>query len=140
MKNEITMKNKEQKSAEWTISQELIDEDQTGGFHIRARLANSVVMEYQVRNLFVCDDGEIESPFRFEMKAYNGVIKGTIDIEKGNTYLLGSIKWDGCSHNTFTDNYIHACSRQEMTRLGRLFERLYDIAMELIPGNGDYLL
>lgn len=38
MKDEITMSNEEQKSAEWTISQELIDEDKAGGFHIRARL------------------------------------------------------------------------------------------------------
>ena len=121
----------------WTIERRLEDEDRNGGFHIRAGGSESW-MNYEVHNL-ICWPNNKGEPLSFESEDERGSVVGVSDIDKATSYLTGSIKWDGCSHNTFNDNYIHACSRQEMTRLGKLFETLYDIALELMPKNGDYL-
>jgi hypothetical protein len=124
---------------EWKVEYHLVDDDNHGGFHIRAGLVNDYVIDYQVRNLILCDDGKGD-PLKFEHEEENGAINATTNIEKGAIYLDGSIKWDGCGHHNFSDNgYIHSCSRQEMVRLGKLFDKLYDIALELMPDNGDYL-
>ena len=124
---------------EWKTECILEDKDKHGGFHIRAGLNSEFSIEYQVRNLLLWDDGE-GPPLKFELEEENGGIRGTTDLEKGVIYLAGTIKWDGCSHNTFGDGgYIHSCSRQEMVRLGKLFDKLYDIALELMPSHGDCL-
>lgn len=48
--------------------------------------------------------------------------------------VSGSIKFDGCSHNDFgRGGYVHGCSRQEMARLGAIFEALFDWAGEVMP-------
>jgi hypothetical protein len=104
--------------------------------HIIAGLANSVVMEYEVRDLIFADDGN-GSPYKF--RSEDGDL--TSDATKAEILVKGTIKWDGCSHNNFGDEngYIHACSRSEIVRLGEMFNRLFDIAQELMPGHGDYL-
>lgn len=125
----------------WLIDRRLKDADGTGGFHIRAKLSNPSVMDYEVRNLILWDVHEGE-PLKFEFRdpTMNGGITASSDVEKGEIYLEGSIKFDGCSHNNFVDGgYVHSCSRSEMTRLGRLFETLYDMALELMPDNREFL-
>ena len=129
----------EEKKIEWLVNHILEDEDGNGGFHIRAGLANSAVVDYEVRSLMLYDDGR-GPPLRFEMETQNEGIVATTDIEKGILYLEGSISFDGCSHNNFGEGgYIHGCSRQEMARLGPLFNKLFDIALELMPSNGEFL-
>ena len=47
--------------------------------------------------------------------------------------VRGLIKWDGCSHNYFgNDGYIHGCSVHDMARLGKIFERLWKRAHEVM--------
>jgi len=121
-----------EEKVKFSIERRLEDLNGLGGFHIRAG-GSSTWMDYEVRILVLHDDGEGE-PLKFQ-NANNDI---TLDPEKAEIYLYGDIRWDGCSHNNFT-NYIHGCSRQEMTRLGRLFETIFDIAMEIMPGNGEYL-
>lgn len=111
--------------------------------HVRVRMPNDCVMDYEVRVFKLYDDG-IGDPYKFEMEMENGSIEYTADIEKSVLLIEGTIKWDGCSHNNFTPNdsnrgYIHGCSRQDLVRLGELYRRLFDIAMERMPGNGEYL-
>lgn len=52
----------------------------------------------------------------------------------------GEIKFDGCSHNWFgnSNGYYHGCQREHLTRLGTLFERLFDLAIGLI-GHEEFL-
>jgi len=117
---------------EWKIERVFEDLE----LHIRAGLVNSAVIDYEVRGLFLHDDGN-GAPLKFRTE--DGDM--TIDLDRAEILVKGSIKWDGCSHNTFGDRngYIHACSRSEMVRFGELFNKLFEIAQELMPGNGDYL-
>lgn len=55
---------------------------------------------------------------------------GTPDPSLAEPALSGSIKWDGCSNWDFhcEDGMIHYCGVKMATSIGRLMERLYDIA------------
>lgn len=111
--------------------------------HVRVRMQNDCVMDYEVREFTPYDDGVGDS-HKFEMTAENGAVEYTADIEKSDKLIEGTIKWDGCSHNNFAPDesnrgYIHGCSRQDLMRLGELYRRLFDIAMERMPNNTDYL-
>jgi hypothetical protein len=52
----------------------------------------------------------------------------TPHVEKAEKFLTGHIKFDGCSDVNLHKS--HACCREDWTRLGPLFDRLYDIAIE----------
>lgn len=111
--------------------------------HVRVRMQNDCVMDYEVREFTPYNEGVGDS-HKFEMTAENGAIEYTADIEKSDKLIEGAIKWDGCSHNNFAPDesnrgYIHGCSRQDLMRLGELYRRLFDIAMERMPNNGEYL-
>jgi hypothetical protein len=61
----------------------------------------------------------------------------TDDLSKAERFLHGSIKWDGCSnwHFDIQDGcMIHFCSAQDAAAIGVLFNELYEMADELIPG------
>lgn len=57
------------------------------------------------------------------------------DFDSSETFLSGSIKWDGCSNwNFHTDQCMrHFCGRDDATSIGRLMTRLYEIAAERVP-------
>lgn len=116
---------------EWKIEKVFEDLE----LHVRAGLINSHVMEYEVRDMIIHDDGN-GPPLKF--RTDDGGI--TSDLNQAEILVKGSIKWDGCSHNNFGENgYLHACCKSEMVRFGELFSRLFDMAQELMPDNGDYL-
>lgn len=47
--------------------------------------------------------------------------------------VIGDVKWDGCSNFIFTsENYLHACSRQELVNLGLILAACWDLAAENI--------
>lgn len=49
-------------------------------------------------------------------------------------YLLGTIKWDGCSHIYFSpDNYKHLCGKEYFKRHGEMLMTLYEKVVLLIP-------
>ena len=51
-------------------------------------------------------------------------------------WLHGSIKWDGCSNWHFDaqdDLMIHFCGPSDTAKLSKLFERLYQMAAEIMP-------
>lgn len=70
---------------------------------------------------------------------------GTEDISDAEPYIFGYVKLDGCIHwkfRTNDDGYEHWCGRshvkEELARLERLFDRLYDAVNELLPSyDGD---
>jgi hypothetical protein len=59
-----------------------------------------------------------------------------VDLEP---FLKGTVKWDGCSNWKFDDEWMHFCSKQEAKRLGTLLEKCYEMALELMPDNKEYL-
>ena len=88
--------------------------------------------------------GDIWIPSYQKKNAHTWLV-GTEDIEDAEPYIDGYIKWDGCIHWNFKpddDGYEHWCGRshvkEELARLGRLFDRLYDAVNELLPSyDGD---
>ena len=109
--------------------------------HARVRVCGGTSVDYEVRELSFCDDGDGE-PLKFNCTSATGGSGVTTYIEAADVYLHGSLRFDGCSHNHFGDpnrrGYIHGCQREHLTRLGPLFDRLYDWAIELI-GHEEFL-
>lgn len=55
-------------------------------------------------------------------------------------YLRGSIKSDGCSNMSFTDEVmLHFCGRKDLNNLNQLLLRLYDMAAEIMPDSKEDL-
>ena len=96
--------------------------------HARMRKANSACVDYEVRTLVVYDDG-VGDPLKFDD------VEGdpTNDLDKVTPFIKGFIKWDGCSENDFSPHY-PGCGRGHLTRLGPLFDRLFDWAEGKIGG------
>lgn len=100
--------------------------------HVRVRsVYEGYTMEYEVRPLCRVDHGDGPA---FEFGTVGDSSRSTPDVESGIVSIKGLIKYDGCSDNWFEEN-LHACSRQEMVRLGELFTRLFDLAKALITGD-----
>jgi hypothetical protein len=58
----------------------------------------------------------------------------TVDLTTADTYLSGSVKWDGCSNWSFDEQdrgMLHFCAKQDAIALGTLMGYLYDWAKEL---------
>jgi hypothetical protein len=108
--------------------------------HVRMRKDHMAGVEYEVRELTFYDDGDGD-PLKFSYRPAEGCGVTTQDVEKADVWLCGTIKFDGCSHNNFGDTrgYIHGCQREHLTRLGPLFDRLFDWTIELIGDDGKYL-
>lgn len=54
--------------------------------------------------------------------------KSTKDLEKANTFIRGSVKWDGCSHFYFGDKesgYIHLCGDDDIKKISSLIKKIY---------------
>ena len=103
--------------------------------HVRVHSHSEYSIEYEVRKILSTDPVLLfEAPEGTSWKP-------TEDVEKGEIYIKGTIKWDGCSHNDFGDGgYIHGCERKHLTRLGILYDRLFDWAIELLgPYTNEFL-
>lgn len=98
-------------------------------------------MDYEARDVVSVDPKTKVPTFR---RAGDGPNE-TESLDEAEVYLIGSIKRDGCSHNTFPGGpdgaHIHGCNRWEMARIGGLFNCLFDLAIELMndPACLDYL-
>lgn len=59
----------------------------------------------------------------------------TADLDKAEKFFNGHIKWDGCSHNYFGDKggYYHGCSRDDVLRIGKVLEVVWERAVEALP-------
>lgn len=58
-----------------------------------------------------------------------------VPIDEARVFAHGSVKWDGCSNWTFTDNaegvMIHGCSRADVRRIGDILGICWDLTAEL---------
>lgn len=62
-------------------------------------------------------------------------------LAEAETYLHGSVKWDGCSNWSIDENkrvMLHFCDSKSAGNLGRVLEACYDIAEELMPQLAEY--
>lgn len=112
------------------------------GFVIRGHVGeqNALYAEveaYEFSNVEAYDavlDEDIHERRMPRKNAVNGWDQ-TSKFEDAERYVRGSVKWDGCSDLSFDDNNcaLHFCSREDLGKVGRLLEALYDLAAEVIP-------
>lgn len=86
------------------------------------------------------ENGQYDVP----IYALDGAIKSgddTNDLEKAQVFLAGHIKWDGCMDIRFPEQdtcMLHFCGRKDAARVGKLIDRLFDIAKQLLTSwDGD---
>ena len=62
----------------------------------------------------------------------------TYDLSKAQPFLHGGVKWDGCSNWHFDEQdrvMIHGCRREDLTRIGEVMARCWDMAAEMLPNS-----
>lgn len=66
----------------------------------------------------------------------------TDDFSQAERYVEGSVKWDGCSHVSFGDEYatLHVCGRADCDKLALILATIYERCGELIKASGTELL
>lgn len=122
-------------------------------FHIRVRPATyglptpndlrtdrAIAIEYEVRVMSIGYESHDADQQEHPINLYRlpSSSEETTDFEAAEVWARGTIKWDGCSHNHLPQ-YHHECSRQGMKNIGVLFDRLFDLALELMPDEQEYL-
>ena len=110
--------------------------------HVQMRVRSTIPneVEYEVRELSHDDDGDGD-PFKFNCTTNTGGGGTTSYITASDVYIQGAINSDGKSVANFGDGkgYILGGQREHLTRLGPLFERLYDWAIKLLGDDGKRL-
>jgi hypothetical protein len=112
------------------------------GYVIEAtKSGNDYCVDFKVFEV-VGADGRTDAPL-FGKKESSGnpaADRHTLDRSEAEVFLHGHVKWDGCSNLHFDEQdrvMLHFCSKQQAGDIGRLLERLYDIAAELMGDHWD---
>jgi len=63
-----------------------------------------------------------------------------VSIEEADVWCKGFIKWDGCGHWTFLDNYMHLCGIFHVNNFRDILLRVHDKCGEIIQEGGINLL
>lgn len=105
---------------------------------VRTRTTGSGYMEYEVYSLYGIDSNGI---LLYTEKKDGPDLDPTEEIDKAIPLMTGYIRFDGCSHNTFGEGgYIHGCSLLDIARLGEIFRRLWDIALDSVENMREFAL
>lgn len=120
------------------------DEDGLGGVVLRVRLENEACAEFEAFVPVALDEGLRDAPM-FERLGADGPLNCTHDLDEATPAVLGSVKWDGCSHvffgskaseNAPPDGYLHLCGRSEFERLKMALSYAWRECRELLVGTG----
>lgn len=97
-------------------------------------VAVSEVFEYYV-------DFKVYKPLKGSHLLYERIggisnLDNTSDIKEAQVFLSGSVRFDGCSNWYFDEQdtvMIHCCSKEELTNIGMVMARCWDLTAELCP-------
>jgi len=80
----------------------------------------------------------------FEVREIRGESDGHLlygddfSIERGDTFVEGNLKWDGCMNLNGFDYCWHLCGREEVAKITHLLNELFLLGPELIAAwDGD---
>lgn len=104
-------------------------------YYARGRRINCACAEYEVYELHAGCDG-VKSPPGVAGHFVSAARGCTADLAASEVFLKTEIKFDGCA-NTWMP-YAHTCSREQLVRIGPLFDRLFDWTIELL-GQDEFL-
>jgi len=100
------------------------------------------MLEFEVYEV-VGFEGDEDATILFSEKDNHSGGRFTSDIAIAERFADGEVRFDGCANVMFDECQnnvmLHGCSREDMTRIGNLFDVLYDIAIEAMPEHRDYL-
>jgi hypothetical protein len=102
-------------------------------FTVVAELATDFRCEFTVYSIMGTDSDGV---LLWTQDDEHGAPQPVDSLEEADVYLRGEIKWDGCSNWYFDEQdrvMIQFCSKGAAKDIGTLFERMYDIAKEVIP-------
>ena len=60
------------------------------------------------------------------------------DLERAERYLVGTVKWDGCTHVTFgnEDGYLHLCGCRSVGQLANTLSTIYERCGAIMRARG----
>jgi hypothetical protein len=74
-----------------------------------------------------------EKPYYEKVGSKNPAEDATTDLSQAQTYIEGSVKWDGCSHFTFgEDGYIHLCGKFFIEKHAAICKKIFYRCGELM--------
>jgi hypothetical protein len=96
--------------------------------------AHTIYLDFKVHAGDQQDDGSVTYNYFNE----HGGQEFTEDFTKGERYVEGSVKWDGCSHLNFGDGednpgYLHMCGGRDFKNLGAILREVFLIASREVP-------
>lgn len=106
-------------------------------FLVVASLVNTHVAEFRIYNVagFMDDERPL-----FERRG-SRTFDPTESIDEADPFATGRVKWDGCSDWHFDECdrvNIHGCTRHDVTRIGDVLGKCWDMAAEMIEAwSGD---
>lgn len=69
--------------------------------------------------------------FSYNRRDYDSLPDPVEDIAEAQPFVTGRIDWQGCMNVRFDEQgeiLLHFCGRDDAARVGRLFDRLFDLA------------
>ena len=105
------------------------------GFTVAWELSGEHWCEFTVYKI-ACPYTEGQQERAWNRKDYNSTPDCVDSIELAQPFVHGHVKWDGCSNWHFDEQeniMLHFCSKAETGNVGRLLERLYELAAKVIP-------
>ena len=104
---------------------------------VRTRTPGEGYMDYEVYEHYGWDDDN--RPLYTKKQNGPGGLDPTETLDNALALMTGTIRFDGCSHNTFGENgYIHGCELRHITKLADIFRRLWDIALVDVSNMKDW--
>lgn len=79
---------------------------------------------------YLSDDDSVPCFHRKGAHSYPDDVEDVTDAE---CFMMGSIKWDGCSNWKMQDPCFHECSRKGLEQIGEVLTLCWDMTKTLCP-------
>lgn len=114
-------------TSEFPFTIEVTPGDYSADFRVWKEIA------WDIGRLDKATDKMVADPYArlYELAEHRPAETNTEDRNLAEVFLRGFIKWDGCSNWNFDCQescMIHFCGRGDAAGVGKLFDRLYDLA------------
>lgn len=98
------------------------------------------VVLFEVFNIHE-DYSETKMKWMFDKKDTSYYANPIDDPDKAEIMISGSVKWDGCSDINYGRNgYIHSCSRNQVTRLSKILDYVFESAAKIMVDSGQIMI
>lgn len=91
-------------------------------------------LAFDAKEIVAYAEGDLSRP-EFEYFDHEGRQEFTPEFERGDRFVEGCIKWDGCAHVNFGDEngYLHLCGFKYAQRVGDVLRAAFEYAAAHVP-------